>query len=167
MAVQRPQKAGHVLGLEAGLIQQPREQMMDQHVLRSVDVLRRVHRLLHGDALAPPNAVRRHSLEEQDVALCLNSERRLERCHQRQADPPQLHSFQLHALCPPHPAPKGPPRDSLTRRNSTASSSMRYVPPPAGRTPSATTTPYPGNRFASPRASAARPPACPSHGWIC
>src|ERR1700694_1045650 len=119
MAVQRPQEAGHVLGFEAGLIQQPREQMMDQHVLRSVDALRRVHRLLHADHLAPP-----------------------------------------------HAAATAPPRDGIPRPNHEPSGFRRYVPPPAGRTPSATTTPYPGNRFASPRASAARPPACPSHGWI-
>src|ERR1700682_6790110 len=100
MAVQRPQKAGHVLGFEACLIQQPSDQVMDQHVLRSVDVLRRVHRLLHGDALAPPDAVRRQSLDEKDVPLGLNSERRLERRYQRKTDSSQLHGFQLQALTP-------------------------------------------------------------------
>jgi hypothetical protein len=53
---------------------QPRQQVVDKHLLRAVYVFGRVRRLLSGDALAPSFAIRRGRLQEQDVPGRLHAE---------------------------------------------------------------------------------------------
>src|SRR5229473_7870780 len=72
--------------------------MVNEHVLRGLDILRRVVRLLACDAFAPALPHVGDRLEDQDVPLRLRPERRLERRHERDPDPPQLDPFQLHVF---------------------------------------------------------------------
>ena len=56
--------------------------MVDQDVLRGLDVFGRVIRLLTRDALTPTLAAIRDRFHQQDVPLGLHTERRLEGRHQ-------------------------------------------------------------------------------------
>src|SRR6266853_2812049 len=96
MAVNSTQNAGDGAGGEARLRQERRQQVMHEHVLGGLDVLGRVVRFLTGYAFAPALALVGDRFDEQDVTLELGPERRLERSHERDPDPPQLDCFQLH-----------------------------------------------------------------------
>ena len=73
VAVHRTKQARHVRGGEVA-VEQAWNQMVNQHVLRSVDVFRRVGRYLAGHALAPTFTLIADRLEQQDVALGLDAE---------------------------------------------------------------------------------------------
>src|SRR5919108_1914874 len=91
--MKQPRHAGrHQLAAE-----QPGQQVMDEDVLRALYVLRRVGRLLAGDALAPTVAHVGEGAQEEDVALRLDAERRLERRHQGELDAPELDGLEPHA----------------------------------------------------------------------
>ena len=54
--------------------EQPRQQVLANHVVRAVDVLVRVERLAERDALAPALGVGADHTDEQDFALALGAE---------------------------------------------------------------------------------------------
>src|SRR5438445_11637830 len=90
---------------------------MHQHVLRRLDVLRRVVRLFTGDALAPALPLVGDRLDKEDVTLELGPERCLERRDERDPNPPQLNRFHLH---PRKPAAIAPSRASSSSLSSTS-----------------------------------------------
>ena len=111
------QNTGDVCGGEARLCKEWRKQVMHEHVLRGLYVLRRVVRLLAGDAFAPAIALVGDRSDEEDVALELGSKLRLERSDQRDPNPPQLDCFQSH---PRKPAASSPSRASSSSLSSTS-----------------------------------------------
>src|SRR5258708_17601806 len=98
MPVHGAQHRPHVLCLKTRSREQPRQEMVDEHVLAALHVFAGVGRLLARYALAPPLAIGGDGFQQQDVALGLHAKRRLEGRHQRQADTPHLDRKKLHAL---------------------------------------------------------------------
>ena len=68
------QRRCNVLRPHVAAREQPRQQMLANHVVRAVDVLVRVERLAERDALAPALGVGSDHTHEQDFALALDPE---------------------------------------------------------------------------------------------
>src|SRR5260370_39366525 len=98
MPVHGAQHRPHVLCLKTRSREQPRQEMVNEHVLAALHVVPGVGRLLARYALPPPLAIGGDGFQQQDVALGLHANRRLEGRHQRQADTPHLDRKKLHAL---------------------------------------------------------------------
>src|SRR5258708_12365320 len=108
MPVHGAQHRPHVLCLKTRSREQPRQEMVDEHVLAALHVFAGVGRLLARYALAPPLAIGGDGFQQQDVALGLHAKRRLEGRHQRQPHTPHLNRKKLHALklsSPTDPSP--------------------------------------------------------------
>ena len=82
MPVEPVKRDRNVGDRQRGPIEQRRQQVVHQHVLRGLDVFGRVIRLLTRDALTPTLAAIRDCFHDQDVPLGLDAERRLEGRHQ-------------------------------------------------------------------------------------
>ena len=98
VSVDPAQRARHVMRGRTVALEKGRQQVVDEHMLRRLDIFGRVIGLLARDALPPALAFVGDGLDQKDVALLLRAERRLERGHERHANPPQLDRLQLHAV---------------------------------------------------------------------
>src|SRR5207248_1773039 len=78
-------------------VEQPRQHVAHEDVLRAVDVLRRVVGFLPRDALAPALGAFHHDLDQEHVLLGLHAEGRLEGRDQVELDAPELDRLQPHA----------------------------------------------------------------------
>ena len=98
MPVQLGEDRRNVGGLDRPGGEQPGQEVMDHHVLRTVDVLRRVAGLRECNALAPAldgaaGRVGQLDAHEQDVTIGLAPEARAERGDERHRDPAELDMF--------------------------------------------------------------------------
>ena len=77
-----------------------RDEETAQHIGRGVDVLRRVQRVGHRDALAPALGVAGDDPQQQGIAARLGAEGRAERRDERHRDASQFNAGQLHRSSP-------------------------------------------------------------------
>jgi hypothetical protein len=96
VALHGGQRRHDVVGAEV-TTDEPRGEVVAEHVGRAVGVLARVQGLGHGDALAPALGAAAGDAHEHGLALDLGAVRRAERRGQRQRHAPQLDGLDPHA----------------------------------------------------------------------